>query len=401
MTELRFTGEMHIDGGHAWREEDYRIRDLSAVMTPALAIYPEIVRSNIDFTLRLLGGDASRWRPHVKTAKLQSVMRILVERGVKQFKCATTLELMTACQAGATDVLIAYPMSGANAARARQIAAQYPGVRVSALLESVAQIHNWLGSRIALFVDINPGMDRTGIEQSHFDEILSLVNAICAAGFDFAGLHYYDGHLHTPDLAQRIAQAHEGYDRLLAIVDRLEKSGVRVAEVITSGTPAFPATVSYARFQGASFMHRASPGTVVYSDLSSTVELPPDYLYRPAAIVVSRVVSHPRPGMITCDAGHKTLSVDAGVPNCAVLGHPPFRPCKPSEEHLPIAVPSQIPPPAIGDVLYLVPRHVCPTVNNFDHALFVRDGHIANVEPVSARGREFPLVNATAAHTPA
>ncbi len=382
---------------NCFSEADYRIHDLRAVMTPALAIYPTIVRANIDFTLQLLGGDPSRWRPHVKTAKLESVMRILVERGVTQFKCATTLELVTACHAGASDILIAYPMAGANAMRAQQIAADNPHVQVSALVETSTQIEPWIATRVSLFVDINPGMDRTGIEQSHFDEILSVVNAIRAAGLRFAGLHYYDGHLHSPDLQQRIAEAHRGYDRLLEIVTRLANSGIAVPEVITAGTPAFPATVSYSGFRSASFVHRASPGTVVYSDASSAAELPPDYRYRPAAIVVSRVVSHPRPGMITCDAGHKTLSVDAGVPNCVVLGYPNFECRRPSEEHLPIAVPTGFPAPAIGNFLYLVPRHVCPTVNNFDHALFVCDGHIESVETVSARGRETPFVRTSAA----
>ncbi|MGC1491785.1 MAG: hypothetical protein WA798_10440, partial [Candidatus Acidiferrum sp.] len=48
--------------------------------------------------------------------------------------------------------------------------------------------------------------------------------------------------------------------------------------------------------------------------------------------------------------------------------------------------------PSTGDVLYLMPRHVCPTVNNFEHALLVRNGAVESVERVSARGREAPLI---------
>jgi len=44
--------------------------------------------------------------------------------------------------------------------------------------------------------------------------------------------------------------------------------------------------------------------------------------------------------------------------------------------------------PSIGDALYLLPKHICPTVNNFDHALIVEDGSIVSVEKVTARGRE-------------
>jgi D-serine deaminase-like pyridoxal phosphate-dependent protein len=107
--------------------------------------------------------------------------------------------------------------------------------------------------------------------------------------------------------------------------------------------------------------------------------------------VMTRVVSHPAPGMITCDAGHKTVSADAGVPTCVVLGHPELEPLTPSEEHLPMRVNHGDKVPAIGESLYLVPRHVCPTVNNFDDAVIVSGGAMVRVEPVSARGRERPI----------
>jgi D-serine deaminase-like pyridoxal phosphate-dependent protein len=48
--------------------------------------------------------------------------------------------------------------------------------------------------------------------------------------------------------------------------------------------------------------------------------------------------------------------------------------------------------PRLGDALYLVPRHICPTVNNFDHALLVEGGQIIEVERVTARGREAPVL---------
>lgn len=372
-------------------DEDYRIAEIASVMTPALAIYPDIVAGNIEATIRQLDNDPNRWRPHVKTAKLGSIMRMLVERGVRNFKCATTLELQTICDAGAADVLVAYPMTGANARRVREIATQRTDVRISALVEQVEHIAAWAGSQVSLFIDINGGMDRTGIEQDHVAEVVQLAQAIIAAGIEFRGLHYYDGHVGNPDMAERTTMAHQGYDQLMRIADALTESGMPVAEVITSGTPAFPVTLTYQPFRTTAFVHRISPGTVVYGDCTSTGQLPDSIGYHPAAVVVATVVSHPTAHRFTCDAGHKSVSADAGVPTCSVPGHPEFRPQKPSEEHLPIDVPATEPLPAIGDYLYLVPRHVCPTVNNFDHALLIKDGRILRVEPVTARGREVPL----------
>ena len=105
--------------------DTYRIQDSDRVMTPALAIYPEIVDANIRTTLRMLGGDANRWRPHVKTTKLGSIMRRLVEHGIANFKCSTSLELATVCEARASDVLLAYPVVGANG-RIREVSERFP-----------------------------------------------------------------------------------------------------------------------------------------------------------------------------------------------------------------------------------------------------------------------------------
>ncbi len=369
----------------------YAIKGIEEVLTPALAIYPEIVDANIRATLRLLDGDANRWRPHVKTSKLGFVMRQLVEHGIANFKCSTTLELVTACENGAVDVVVAYPMVGANALRTRAIADQFPRTSISALVESREQMDPWKGSRIGLFIDVNPGMDRTGVEQDRVDEILALARAIQDAGQVFRGLHYYDGHLSSLALPERETVAHKGYGHLMEIVAALERDHIPIEEMITAGTPAFPCSLSYAAFNDAAFVHRVSPGTVVYNDCSSLVQLPAEYGYQPAAIVISTVVSNPSQGRFTCDAGHKTVSADSGVPTCAVVGHPEYVPSKPSEEHLPIDVLADSTPPHIGDTLYLVPKHICPTVNNFDHALLIEGGRIIGVECVTARGREAPV----------
>ncbi len=370
---------------------DYRIREVENVLTPALAIYPEIVDRNIAITIELVGG-ADRWRPHVKTAKLAYVMRRLVGRGVTNFKCSTSLELHTACEAGARDVLLSYPAVGRAARRVLEIADAFPAVSVSALIESSEQIRFWKGGRVGLFIDVNPGMNRTGIDQSRIAEIIGLAHETETAGLEFRGLHYYDGHMSKYELGERCRAARQGYDQLMKIAAAIIESGMLVREVITAGTPALPCTISYEPFRDAQFIHRASPGTVVYSDCTSLAQLPAEWGYRPAAVVVATVVSRPSAAVVTCDAGHKTVSADAGAPTCRPIGWADLMPLKPSEEHLPMEVSDSAASPLIGETLYLVPRHICPTVNNFDHALIVERGEITSVERVSARGREAPLI---------
>jgi D-serine deaminase-like pyridoxal phosphate-dependent protein len=369
----------------------YRVEGIEDVLTPALVVYPEIIDANIERTFGLVGG-ADRWRVHIKTAKLGYSICTLVARGVRNFKCATTLELLVACQSGAADVLLAYPVMGANARRAREIADQFPEVRISVLCESEEQVQQWRASRLGVFLDINPGMNRTGVEQGQHDKVVRIVAAVEDAGLEFRGLHYYDGQYGGFEARERTQAAHAGYDRLLELVGHLQRRGLRVPEIVTAGTPTLPCSLAYEGFRHGEFLHRVSPGTVVYGDATSLAQLPGEYGYAPAVLVLTRVVSRPRPGIVTCDAGHKSVSADAGVPTCVVVGHPELIPRSPSEEHLPMAVEGTAAGPALGEALYLLPRHICPTVNNFNGALLVEDGQIESVEEVSARGREAPVM---------
>jgi D-serine deaminase-like pyridoxal phosphate-dependent protein len=384
----------------AW-DPRYQVSSIADVLTPVLLLYPEILTANIDRTLELLDGNPDRWRPHIKTAKLGYTLRMLVARGIRNFKCATTLELLVACQCGAADVLLAYPSVGANALRVREIAAQFPKVQISVLAESETQLRQWRGSSIGIFPDINPGMNRTGIDQNDESEVLELVREIAANNLEFRGLHYYDGQYGGLAEPERTAQAHAGYRRLLHLVNDLERSGARVPQVITAGTPTFPCSLSCEGFRHAQFIHRVSPGTIAYCDASSLAQLPNLQGYRPAVLVLTRVVSQPRENIVTCDAGHKAVSADAGIPTCVVVGHPELTPLSPSEEHLPLSVQEGATAPEIGAPLFLLPRHICPTVNNFDHALLIRDGARGSVEEVSARGHEPPLLRAAQKVIPA
>ncbi len=374
-------------------DDRYRLSDLDNVLTPALAIYPEIVDSNIERTLALLDGKPERWRVHIKTAKLAYTLRMLVQHGVRNFKCATTLELLTACLSGAGDVLVAYPVMGANARRTRELADQFPAVRISALAENEQQGQQWRGSQVGVFLDINPGMNRTGIEQSDSGKITAMVHTLKQSGVEFRGLHYYDGQFGGLAEPERSQATRHGYERLLEIVSEIKQAGATVPEVVTAGTPTFSGSLAFAGFRTAEFLHRVSPGTVVYGDATSLAQLPPEYGYRPAALVLSRVASRPHAGVATCDAGHKAVSADAGVPTCVVVGHPELLPLSPSEEHLPMQVEPGAAGPEVGEILFLLPRHVCPTVNNFDDALIVRNGAIEAEEKVSARGHEAPVRN--------
>ena len=362
--------------------------ELEGFLSPAFCVFLDAVRENVARVQRRCGG-AERWRPHVKTTKIPEVWALLAQAGQRRFKAATTREaalLLDVLQregVEGADVLLAYPLVGPALERLGDVARAHPEARVSVLCESPESVAS-AAPELDIYLDLNPGMNRTGIPESDRGPIRALA---AAAGDRLGGLHYYDGHLDDSDQGTRAHAAHAGYARLLELREALLADGLRVEELITSGTPSFPAALDYAPFSElADCAHRVSPGTVVFHD-TRTEELVPELALLPAAQLMARVVSHPAPNIATCDAGSKSIAAEAGDPCALVLGRPELVACTPNEEHLPLEVKSGA-RPARGEALQLVPRHVCPTTNLAEEAVLIEDGRVLDVVPVAARAHE-------------
>ncbi len=356
---------------------------LEQLETPALVVYLDRVRDNVRRMIAYTG-TPDRWRPHLKTTKIPEVWRELFAAGVRQFKCATTREAsvfvdLANAEGLDVDLLIAYPHRGPALRRIAEIAGRAKSTTLSLLVEDRDLIGS-LPAGVGVFVDVNPGMHRTGIPMQDTDAITAVARA---AGQRFRGLHFYDGHLHDTDLAARRAAIFAGYECVLELAAGLAADGIDVGEVITAGTPAFHHALHFDRFAASeSFVHRVSPGTVVFHDGRSQIDNP-DVELQPAALVLSRIISHPAADIATCDAGSKSLAAEAGDPCAFVLGSDSLQAMTPSEEHLPLRVAGPLPPR--GTAVLLVPRHVCPTVNLAEVAVLREDNGTTRTVPVAAR----------------
>ena len=359
------------------------------IVTPALVVDLAAVRGNVRAVLERTGGPG-RWRPHVKTAKLRETMAVMAGEGLRRFKCATLHELETLAgvleSSAGGDVLVAHHLHGPALALLGDLAARHDGVAVSTLVESPEQVAR-IPDPVRLFVDVDLGMARTGAPVDDRERVLATARA---AGTRLAGLHAYDGHRHESDPGERRALVHRGDDELVELVGVLTAEGLRVPEVITAGTPAFPAALEHpglAILEGT--VHRVSPGTVVYHDLRSTAQNP-DLAARFAATVLTRVASLPGTDLFTCDAGSKAIEAAGPGMIAAALEIPDATCLRQSEEHSVFRAPPGGRPER-GALLRLVPGHVCPTVNLASHAVLVEDGRLRGVVPVTARGHGAPL----------
>src|SRR5580658_7961756 len=145
-----------------------RIANEDEVPSPALLIHPDRVAENLRRMAARAGG-AGRLRPHVKTHKLPQIVALELSVGIVKFKASTIAEAEMCATAGAADVLLAYQPVGPNARRLVELARKFPKVRFSTLVDNAATLSALSSAATAggvvldVFVDLNVGMNRTGI----------------------------------------------------------------------------------------------------------------------------------------------------------------------------------------------------------------------------------------------
>src|SRR5262249_54113305 len=112
----------------------YAVADTSAVFSPALLFFEDLIRQNVSRMIELVGSPA-RLRPHVKTHKTPQIVQLEKECGVVKHKCATIAEAEMCAANGGTDALVSYPLVGPNCTRLAKLIRAYPGCRFSVTVD--------------------------------------------------------------------------------------------------------------------------------------------------------------------------------------------------------------------------------------------------------------------------
>lgn len=358
---------------------------------PTLRLSEPAIRHNIETVLDMMVNDPNRWRPHLKTTKCSAAWKLLPEYGLTNVKCATLrearvfLDSMADLNVERVDLLVAYALRNGALHTLNTIAESLPKRwNVSVLVEDPAVAASCPTS-LDMVVDLNPGMNRTGIPFDDHDRLDTLLRTV---GHRLRGIHAYEGHLAGLDPETRSSRADTIYESLDHILRSIDLP--RGLEVVTSGTPAFPEALRsdiITSWMHHGWIHRVSPGTVILHDARTAEDVPCLRTLRAAAVVDAEVISRPAPNLVTVNAGSKSIAAEAGNPCAEVIDHPEWRAETPSEEHLPIRVDPDSAPP-YGTTLTLMPRHVCPTVNLAETAVFERCDGSTEIVAIDARAHD-------------
>ena len=363
-------------------ESWFEIKNINGLDSPALVVFPERVKHNIQLAIDMIG-DVSRLRPHIKTNKSPDVAMLMLNAGITKFKCATIAEAEMLAQCNAPDVLLAYQPLGPKLNRFVALVKKYPATKFSCLTDSItaaseqATIFNSNNLTVPVFIDLNVGMNRTGIAPG--EKAIELANHCSTLkGITLAGLHAYDGHIRDVDFTLK----KEKCDAALAMVQVLNGK-LKLPTIIVGGSPTFSVHCKRENVE-------CSPGTFVYWDKGYT-DLCPEQKFLPAAVLVTRIISLPSANRICLDLGHKSVAAENEISKrIFFLNTEGLKPVGQSEEHL-VMEASENHSYKVGDIFYGLPYHVCPTVALYERVYTIENGNVTGEWKNAARDRKISL----------
>jgi D-serine deaminase-like pyridoxal phosphate-dependent protein len=343
--------------------------------TPCAVIDMDKVERNIARVQAQCDAAGVANRPHIKTHKSPVLAKLQIDAGARGITCQKIGEAEIMADAGIDNILISYNLIGeekmarlgALQAKADMTVAA-DNATVIAGLPRAAEVS---GRPLSVVVECDTGRKRAGVETPA--EAIQLAQQIAASkGLAFAGFMMYPTETGWEE-------AQKFYDEALAGV---RAQGLDATMVSTGGSPNLK---NLGKLKGAT-EHR--PGTYIYNDrmqVAAGVAGWDDC----ALNIYSTVVSRAAPERGILDAGSKTLTTDTGGldGHGLILEHPEAKIARFAEEHGFLDLSRSNTRPNVGDVVRIVPNHVCVVVNMMDEVVMVRGDEIVGVLPVAARGK--------------
>lgn len=358
----------------------YDVNNIHTIDSPALLLYKVRIQQNILHAVEMIK-DVNLLRPHVKTNKISEVCAMMMAAGINKFKCATIAEAEMLAMLHANDVLLAYQPVGPKAIRLLKLVQQYPQTIFGCVTDNfetaktLSDLFSAANETINVCIDLNTGMNRSGIKPSNAFALAEQL--ISLPGIQFKGLHAYDGHLRDSDLEQRQQKSDIAFNEVLELAAKIETLINKPITIVAGGSPTFPTHIKR--------NIECSPGTFVFWDWGYKHQVP-DEPFDYAALVLTRVISIVDEQTISTDLGHKSVAAENPFPRVHFLNAPDVIPFSQSEEHLVLKV-ADSNGFKVGDVLYGVPVHICPTVALYEKAVFIENNKAVTTWKVLARDR--------------
>ena len=362
----------------------YFFNNTNQINSPSILVYPNIIGDNIDNALKLISGENSFLCPHVKTVKSKEPLNMAIQRGIRNFKCSTMAEAKLLGMVGAEHALICYQVTEDKMESFAAIKSQYLGTKFTTLVDNIDSAKmlsdHFNGTPVQVFIDVDVGMHRTGLSFNKVPELVKKIKQL--KDVIVTGLHAYDGHVHESDRKIRKNKTDVIFQKLLELKNSIEVILYRKLILILGGSPSFP---YYAKKSNV----LCSPGTFFLWDYGYGKKFP-ELPFKPAAIILTRIISKPTSETLCFDLGYKAVASDPPQPRISFIDIPEYHILAQYEEHLVISVPDAA-KYNIGEAYFAIPYHICPTINLYDKLAVIENKEFNGFWEIPARNRTITI----------
>ena len=350
--------------------------------TPSLCLDLSRFDANLKRVATITRAAGKNWRPHAKCHKSPEIAMQQLRQGAIGLTCAKVSEAEVFVSAGIRDILIAHLPVGPG--RVRRLAAlcqtAIPVVTCDHYVQAEPLSAECVrqGVTCRILVDINIGMDRTGVRPGR--DAIELARGIeRLPGLQLVGIMGYEGHVMPMKNAEEKRQSIDAAVGILSHSrDVFHKNGL-CCEIVSAG-----GTGSLQQALRCESLTEVQAGGAIFGDPFYT-SMPDVDGFEPALTVLTTVVSRPAFDRAVLDAGKKAITAELHSPivknwsDAKVVMH--------SAEHIVLELGPASRVLRIGDQVELIVGYADFTTMLHDQFLCFREDRLESIWPILARGK--------------
>lgn len=358
--------------------------------TPCIVIELDKAKENIRQMQEIADRNRVSLRPHIKTHKMQKFANLQLKYGAVGITCAKVSEAEIMADGGINDIFIAYPMVGEfRVDRAIKLAQRIDRLILAVDSEECACKLNssakTSGITIEVRLEVDTGAGRTGVLLKNAVKLAIAISQM--SNLKLSGIYTFKGLvLKNTATTDNTAAGDEEGELLEYIANKIREHGIEIAEISAGSSPTGETVAATGK------VTEIRPGTYIFKDYMLYKEGVAK-LDEIAAHVYATVVSTPNDEYAVIDGGTKTFCGDVS------LNTPPFYYegyavvegdynlvlSRMNEEHGILTAKNGKTELKVGQVLKLIPVHICTAVNLQNEVYIYDNGNISK-HRVDARG---------------
>ncbi|MEH7225695.1 D-TA family PLP-dependent enzyme [Bacillus sp. JJ1566] len=358
--------------------------------TPSLIIEREIMMDNIERMQSYANKYGVSLRPHTKTHKMPALAKLQIDAGAQGITVAKVGEAEVMAENGLNDIFIANEIVGeVKLDRIKKLAKTIDisfGVDSIEQCEMIEKVFSDSQKPAQVLIEIEVGENRSGvIEESDYISLVEYIKK--CSHVNLKGIFSHDGHTYkAKDLEECRDLYNAAQKRTLHFAHLAQELGCNLETVSIGSTP--PLMHDFGVMEGITELRI---GTYILMDVSQGNAI--GTYDRCAASVLTTVISKPTHERVITDVGAKGITMQSrsqGI--CATTGLGYIKNYgvhidQVYDEHAIIYNEEFRNQVSIGEKVEIIPNHICPVCNLYDHAYLVSGDEVVEEVPILCRGK--------------